>query len=79
MERNLQNSFLFYEAAGENVEAEATYCMKQLRHYACCRPTTLKGRRVQTADGELAVESKSTSGTCCVDLFLESADGLRFF
>lgn len=61
------------------MEIEATCCLKQLRHYACCWPATLRGRRVQAVDGELAVEPKSTSGTCSVDLlFLESADGLEF-
>lgn len=57
------------KAVGVNVEIEATCCMKQLRHYACCWPATLKGRRVQAADGDLAVEPKSTSGTRCVDYF----------
>lgn len=67
----------FYKAVGVNVEIEATCCMKQLRHYACCRPATLRGRRVQAADGDLAVELKSTSGTHCEDFFLKSADGLE--
>lgn len=61
---------LFYKAVGVNVEIEATCCTKQLRHYACCRPATLRGRRVQAADGDLAVEPKNTSGTHC---------GLSFF
>ena len=64
--RDLQNA-PFSKAVGVNVEIEATCCMKQLRHYACCRPATLRGRRVQAADGDLAVELKSTSGTRCVD------------
>lgn len=60
------------------MEIEATCCMKQLRHYACCRAATLRGSRVQAADGDLAVEPKSTSGTRCVDFFfLKTADGLE--
>lgn len=64
--KELQNVF-FSRAMGENVETEATCCMKQLRHYACCRPATLRGRRVLAADGDLAVEPKSTSGIRCLD------------
>lgn len=57
----------FNKAAGVNVEIEATCCMKQLRHYACCWSAPLRGRRAQAADGDLAEESKSTSGICFVD------------
>lgn len=38
----------------------------------------LRETRVQAADGDLAVEPKSTSGTRCADfLFCESTDGLE--
>lgn len=66
--RDPQNG-LSQQSAGVNVEMEATCCMKQLRHYACCWPAPLRGGRVQAADGDLAAELKSTSGTRCGDFF----------
>lgn len=61
-------SLFLTELRGVNVETQATGCMKQLRHYACCRPPTLRGKRALAADGDLAAEPRGTSGTCCVDL-----------
>lgn len=74
--RDLQNA-LFLQSAGVNVEIEATCCMKQLRHYACCRPATLRGRRVQAADGDLAAEQHIWYTLCGLSFFLKSADGLE--
>ena len=79
--------FFPHRAVGVNVEIQTTCCMKQLRHYACCRPDApapprLREVRVQAADGDLAVEQNSTSGTRFVDTFfsfLKSTDGLEFF
>ena len=66
--------FFPHRAVGVNVEIQTTCCMKQLRHYACCRPDApapprLREVRVQAADGDLAVEQNSTSGTRFVDTF----------
>lgn len=71
---------LFYKAVGVNVEIEATCCMKQLRHYACCRPATLRGKRVkllmETWLWSLKAHLVHVVWTFTF-FFLKSADGLE--